>query len=277
LGGSSFAPAFFLLPADRRRALFALHAFCRAADDAVDSGDGDATEAERRLGVIREQVAALYGHGSLQLPEALELAPYIEPYKLQREHLDRLLDALARDIRGPAIETEADLTSYCEGVAAAPGHLSLAIFGCPEASAYADTLGLALQCTNILRDTRQDLLQERLYLPAQDLQEFGTDRETLISQARDRTPIDDRTHDVIERHRRRTLRWFEAAEEAFFSQPQATRRRLVAARGMQRIYRNLFDRLRRQEPMPRARLRTDKLRALTALISSWSEAYLGGR
>jgi len=277
LGGSSFAPAFFLLPADRRRALFALHAFCRAADDAVDSGDGDATEAEKRLGVFREQVAALYGDGSLLLPEAIELAPFIEPYKLQREHLDRLLDALARDIRGPGIDSEADLTSYCEGVAAAPGHLSLAIFDCPEAGAYADTLGLALQCTNILRDTRQDLLQERLYLPTDDLQVFGTDRETLISQARDRTPIDDRTHDLIEKHRRRTLRWFEATEEAYRSQPPATRRRLVAARGMQRIYRNLFDRLRRLEPMPRARLRTDKLRAVTALISSWSEAYLGGR
>lgn len=277
MGGSSFAPAFFLLPAERRRALFSLHAFCRAADDAVDSGDGDAVEAERRLGVIREEVAALYGDGTPRLPETIDLAPHIEPYKLQREHLERLLDALARDIDGPVIDTEADLTSYCEGVAAAPGHLSLAIFDCPEAGAYADTLGLALQCTNILRDLRQDLLVERLYLPLEDLREFGTDRETLISQARESTAIDEPTHKLIGKHRRRTLRWFEAAGEAYRTQPSATRGRLVAARGMQRIYRNLFDRLCALEPMPRERLRTDKLRAVTALIASWSEAHLGGR
>jgi hypothetical protein len=78
------------------------------------------------------------------------------------------------------------------------------------------------------------------------------------------------------RHEQRTLEWFGAAEDSYRAQPPATRKRLVAARGMQRIYRNLFHRLRDSEPLPRSRVRVNKLVAVAALISSWSEARLGG-
>jgi phytoene synthase len=277
MGGSSFAPAFFLLPAQRRRALFALHGFCRAADDAVDSGERDPLEAEKRLELFRRQVGALYGEGPLEVPEALALAPYVRPFELERSHFEHLLDALACDIHGPVITTEDDLIHYCEGVASAPGYLSLAIFGCPEAGSYAKTLGLALQCTNILRDARQDLLASRVYLPAEELTRAGIERAELVAQARGEVSVDERTHTLIESHRRRTLVWFEAADEAYRAQSAPTRKRLVAARGMQRIYRNLFDRLRRREPLPRSRLRTGKLRAASALLESWSEAHLGVR
>jgi phytoene synthase len=42
-----------------------------------------------------------------------------------------------------------------------------------RAAEYADTLGLALQLTNILRDLREDAANGRTYLPAQDLAKFG--------------------------------------------------------------------------------------------------------
>ena len=55
-------------------------------------------------------------------------------------------------------------------VMTAPGMSAREIERAPE---YADTLGLALQLTNILRDIREDASGRRTYLPADDLAKFG--------------------------------------------------------------------------------------------------------
>ena len=84
------------------------------------------------------------------------------------------------DVRGETYETWDDLKVYCRCVAGAIGRLSLGVFGtepgargAERAPEYADTLGLALQLTNILRDVREDAANGRTYLPADDLAKFG--------------------------------------------------------------------------------------------------------
>ena len=66
---------------------------------------------------------------------------------------------------------------YCRCVAGSVGRLSLGVFGCRRtrqaAVPLADALGVALQLTNILRDIREDHLNGRVYLPAEDLDRFG--------------------------------------------------------------------------------------------------------
>jgi phytoene synthase len=83
-------------------------------------------------------------------------------------------------VRGTTYETWDDLKVYCRCVAGAIGRLSLGVFGtepgapgADRAAEYADTLGLALQLTNILRDVREDAANGRTYLPANDLAKFG--------------------------------------------------------------------------------------------------------
>jgi phytoene synthase len=68
---------------------------------------------------------------------------------------------------------------YCRRVAGSVGRLCLSIFGPTGAAAdfdnlslYADQLGIALQQTNILRDIREDLGNDRIYLPADELERF---------------------------------------------------------------------------------------------------------
>ena len=61
-------------------------------------------------------------------------------------------------------------------MAGAIGRLSLGVFGSADPAAaapLADALGVALQLTNILRDIREDLGNGRVYLPAEDLEQFG--------------------------------------------------------------------------------------------------------
>jgi phytoene synthase len=61
-------------------------------------------------------------------------------------------------------------------VASTIGRLSLAVFGTTDlatAQPIADSLGLALQLTNILRDIVEDRGNGRIYLPREDLDRFG--------------------------------------------------------------------------------------------------------
>jgi len=267
---SSFAPAFLLLPVPRREALVALHRFCRAADESVDAGPASSLE------VWRREVAALYGDGTPSTPQGTALAPLVARYGLLRADFETFLEGLASDVRGDVIETEEDLERYCLGVAAAPGFLSLAIFGCPEARDYAHRLGLALQRTNILRDAREDLGMGRVYFPRRDLCAAGVGPEDLASAALSTDAEPEAIRRLVESQRTRARAWFVDAESAYLSQPRDTRRRLGAARGMHYLYRALFDRLERESPLPRRRVRPSRARVLTAVLTAWRDTALAG-
>jgi len=87
-----------------------------------------------------------------------------------------LIDGCEADVRGTTYRTFDDLLHYCRCVAGSIGRLSLGVFGTTDvatAAPLADALGVALQLTNILRDIREDYLDGRIYLPAEDFERFG--------------------------------------------------------------------------------------------------------
>jgi len=87
-----------------------------------------------------------------------------------------LIDGCADDVRGVTYVTFDDLLHYCRCVAGSIGRLSLGVFGTSDpqqAVPLADSLGVALQLTNILRDIREDYASGRVYLPAEDFERFG--------------------------------------------------------------------------------------------------------
>ena len=87
-----------------------------------------------------------------------------------------LIDGCAADVRGVSYATFDDLLHYCRCVAGSIGRLSLGVFGTSDpqqAVPLADSLGVALQLTNILRDIREDYATGRVYLPAEDFARFG--------------------------------------------------------------------------------------------------------
>jgi phytoene synthase len=178
----NFAYGIRLLPADKRQAMSALYAFSRRVDDI---GDGAlAPEAKQdRLKTTRELLDRIR-LGTVDDddidPVAVALADTVRRFPLPLGGLDELIDGVLMDVRGETYETWDDLKVYCRCVAGAIGRLSLGVFGiqpaaraCARAREYADTLGLALQLTNILRDVREDAGNGRAYLPADDLAKFG--------------------------------------------------------------------------------------------------------
>ena len=177
----NFAYGIRLLPTPKRQAMSALYAFSRRVDD-IGDGELDAAEKVRRLDATRE-VLVRVREGDVAEddvdPVAVALADASARFPLPLGGLDELIDGVQMDVRGETYETWDDLAVYCRCVAGAIGRLSLGVFGTvnghdhERAAEYADTLGLALQLTNILRDVREDAGNGRTYLPAQDLAKFG--------------------------------------------------------------------------------------------------------
>jgi phytoene synthase len=170
---SSFAPAIRLLPREQRQDLATLYAVCRTLDDIADL---------EHLSPPSRQDAWLAWRDAFTEPAHPQLPPVVREL-IQRRGLDcglfvELLDGVATDLNPPVTMTNrADLDLYCHQVAGTVGRLCLPVFGAAneQSVAYAETLGRALQYTNILRDTAADFARQRLYYPLDELSAAGLD------------------------------------------------------------------------------------------------------
>ena len=179
----NFAYGIRLLPPDKRRALAAVYAYARRIDD-IGDGDLPAGEKTAQLEAARQQVRTLVarvnGDTAAVLddtdPVLVALADVGGRFQVPLEAFEELIDGCLADVNQAAYETFDDLLWYCRCVAGSIGRLSLGIYGAtqPERQGkLADDLGVALQLTNILRDVREDFLNNRIYLPKEDLDKFG--------------------------------------------------------------------------------------------------------
>ncbi|MFG2332931.1 presqualene diphosphate synthase HpnD [Streptomyces sp. NPDC048604] len=244
----NFAYGIRLLPTEKRQAMSALYAFSRRVDDI---GDGDlAPETKRDRLEATRTVLDRVRKGEVEQddtdPVAVALADAAERFPLPLEGLDELIDGVLMDVRGETYETWDDLKVYCRCVAGAIGRLSLGVFGtqtgapgAERAAEYADTLGLALQLTNILRDVREDAGNGRIYLPADDLAKFGcTDgfRAAMPPEGADFTGL---VHYEVRRARA-------LFAEGYRLLPMLDRRSGACVAAMAGIYRRLLDRIERE-------------------------------
>src|SRR5579883_1747940 len=96
-------------------------------------------------------------------------------YHIPHGYVTQLIEGIARDLRQQRYATFSDLTGYCYGVASTVGLMVMHIINFQGAAAlpYAVKLGIALQLTNILRDVGEDWQTGRLYLPLDELAQFG--------------------------------------------------------------------------------------------------------
>lgn len=183
---TSFYFAFLVLPRDRRKAIVAVWDFCRAVDDAVDETPVD-TPAEREaarasLARWREELARVF-QGTPETPQGQALQPWVRRFGLSRRPLDDLIDGVEMDLDHRRYPTFEALYEYCWRVASSVGFVCIEIFGARSEAAreYALNLGLALQLTNIVRDVRQDAARGRIYLPLEDLRQFGVTPDALFA------------------------------------------------------------------------------------------------
>jgi phytoene synthase len=185
----TFALASAFLPLTKRRGTYALYAFCRLADDAVDrAGPGGRDAVRATLTSLRHQLdAALLGAPSG--PVMVETAWAIRRFGIPLAPVDELVDGVARDLDPTDYRDWPSLAAYCEGVASSVGELCTHVFGVvggdgarARAIGFARTLGVAMQLTNILRDIGEDAANGRCYLPDDALASVGLTREQVTAR-----------------------------------------------------------------------------------------------
>ncbi len=178
--GSSFYYSFLFLPEQKRKAIMALYAFCREVDDVVDEIHEEQV-ARTKLNWWREEIQRLF-HGEPQHPVTLALKPQLNNFDLDEKYFIDIIDGMQMDLDYNHYESFNDLSVYCYRAASAVGLLSVEIFGYnnKQTLRYAHDLGMALQLTNILRDVREDARRQRVYIPADELQQFGVKPEDFL-------------------------------------------------------------------------------------------------
>lgn len=258
----NFSYGIRLLPESKRQAMSALYALARRIDD-IGDGDWSDDRKAQHLGLTRAMVDEVREGGVDPLdtdPVKLALADAVSRFPIPLDAFDELIDGVEMDVHGTVYQNFDQLRVYCRCVAGTVGRLSLGVFGCTDpkrGAEYADTLGLGLQLTNILRDVREDAANGRTYLPADDLARFGCEQGFA---GRLDPGADFRGLVLFEA--RRAQEYF---DEGLQLLPMLDRRSRACVAAMSGIYHRLLERIVRE---PEAVLRG------RVSLPAWEKAYV---
>ena len=218
----NFYYAFLALPKAKRDAICAVYAFMRHADDLSD--DETISLGERRANLdawLKEWHEAASG-AEVSNPVFIALRDAQHRFGISSGLLDQLVEGttmdLHREIGHPsAFDTYAtfhDLYRYCYLVASVVGLVCIRIFGYSDTRAekLAEETGIAFQLTNIIRDVREDAERGRIYLPLEDMAQFGVAPYEL-AQIRDGRGLTPKQRDLLAFEAARAERHYESGKQ----------------------------------------------------------------
>lgn len=178
--GSSFTYSFMFLPSETRDAITSFYALCRELDDVVDECR-DANVAVHKLEWWRSELDRM-ANDVPQHPVTRALRNTAQGRALPQKLLLEIVDGMAMDLACHRYKDYESLQLYCYRVASVVGELAAIIFGYqdPITRTYAHDLGLAFQLTNIIRDVGEDARRGRIYLPLEELKQFGVEEADVL-------------------------------------------------------------------------------------------------
>jgi phytoene synthase len=268
----NFAWGIRLLTTPKRRALSAVYAFARRVDDI---GDGD-LPVDEKLRLLAQARAAAAAPGDYpDDPVLIALTDAAGRLPIPLDAFGELVDGCEMDVRGETYDSLDDLAVYCRCVAGSIGRLSLGVFNPPASDPaaadrtadLANTLGIALQLTNILRDIREDLGNGRVYLPRKDLELFGVTLRAGADGGLD--PADGALAELIRFEAARAWGYYDRGLELL---PMLDRRSAACCAALAGLYHELLTRIAADPGVAmagRASLPTrDKLKIAAASLTS---------
>lgn len=166
---STFGPAFFFLPRRQRQALANYYAFCRLADDIADE---PSEHPQQDLQELAQEIQFIF-IGAPRTELGKQLLEDIRHFHIPQEYFSLLLEGMQADLQKKNYQPDDDsrpfekLDWYIYRVAVVVGKATLSILGLtgPKADELAQTLGTAVQLTNIVRDVYEDAQMGRVYMP----------------------------------------------------------------------------------------------------------------
>ena len=178
--GANFSVGFRFLPEVKRKAVYAAYAWCRWADDIADEPGSEIPE---RLDAWQHELEQCY-RGAPSHVITIALADALRTFAIPKNAFIALVDGCRQDLVKTRYRNFEELVVYCDYVATSISDISLAIFGyrSDRALGYGRNLATALQLTNITRDIGDDLGRNRIYLPADELKQFGVSEADLFER-----------------------------------------------------------------------------------------------
>lgn len=239
-GSRTFHAASLVFPRRYREPAFAVYAFCRVADDAVDNG-GDAAAA---LDGLRDRLDRIYRNCPLPEPADRAFAAVVQQFAIPRALPEGLLEGFLWDAENRRYETLDDLVAYAVRVAGTVGGMMTLLMGVrePAVLARAIELGVAMQLTNIARDVGEDARAGRLYLPQRWLRGVNIDPDRFLANPEFSREIGS----VVRRLLRDADLIYQRAETGIAFLPTSCRPAIAAARVLyaeigREVERNGFD------------------------------------
>eukprot|EP00557_Chaetoceros_sp_GSL56_P003710 CAMPEP_0176493874 /NCGR_PEP_ID=MMETSP0200_2-20121128/9778_1 /TAXON_ID=947934 /ORGANISM="Chaetoceros sp., Strain GSL56" /LENGTH=545 /DNA_ID=CAMNT_0017891559 /DNA_START=671 /DNA_END=2305 /DNA_ORIENTATION=+ len=197
----AFAKTFYLgtqlLPTPAQRAIWAIYVWCRRTDEIVDAPrKPEDVDMLTDLSAWEIRLENLFRYGMVE--DVLDLPLLDCKIKYPNLPIEPFVDMVRGmlmdipDLGQDRYETFEELHLYCYRVAGTVGLMSMPVFGCAtgyteeEAKEPALSLGVAFQLTNILRDVGEDAVKRgRVYLPREDMENFGVTEEQIFAQRLD--------------------------------------------------------------------------------------------
>lgn len=244
----SFYLSSLLLPRLAREEAWALYAFCRRADDAVDEGPQEASAQRRRIDGLRMRLDRVY-RGDMDGADAIDraFAVMVRRTGLPRGAPEALLAGMQMDTDQAIWADDADLLTYCFRVASVVGLMMVAILGHTARAEQtghvmlrAADLGVGMQLTNIARDVGEDARRGRVYLPRTLLAQHGTSPEEVLDLAARGAPPSEGIRRAVQALLDRADAHYRAADRGIPALPGSCR---LAIRSARYIYAAIGDRV----------------------------------
>ncbi len=267
----NFYYAFRLLPPEPHRSMCALYAFMRHTDDLADE-DGSTEEKAQALTAWRGSLDQALDGCEPDWPGLAALVDTVRRASIPPSLLHEVIDGVEMDVEPRRFANFDELAGYCHRVASAVGLCCIHIWGYESddgrAERLAEQCGLALQLTNILRDVREDASRGRIYLPQDDLDQFGVEPGDL-SASRPSEPL----RRLLEAYARKAYTYYDQAAELVPLVDPVGRPVLLTIVG---IYRALLDEIvRRDYDVLASRVSVARWRKIAIAVRSIPARYLG--
>lgn len=187
----TFYFASYFLSHKKRKACYAVYAFCRYVDDLVDNAPHGTLQENIRTLVSNWQSAIqnvyngqidFNNHDHDTVLVMIAWADTLKNYSIPKHLPEELIEGVLMDTYLDRFNTFEDLYTYCYKVASVVGLMTSEIFrySSPKALAHAIDLGIAMQLTNICRDISEDADRGRIYIPLDELKTFGISEEDIL-------------------------------------------------------------------------------------------------
>lgn len=258
----NFFYSLLLLPQPKRQALYMMYAFMRYSDDLVDAPHSG-NKAEELLAWRRSLEKALQGEEA-DCPIFPAFVETVNRYAIPVSYFFELLDGMQMDLEKSRYQTFEELYPYCYRVASVVGLVCVHIFGfrSPQALRCAESMGIAFQLTNILRDIREDCAGNRVYLPLEDLEKFHYSEEKLKQNV-----MDESFRQLVAFEVNRARRYYQEAEQLIPLIEPDCRKALSA---LLATYRSLLKKIsREQRSLFEKRIRLSPWEKLGIIFQAW--------